>query len=94
MGFTEGSRAIDVGRCRRYLASLYSPDWAEELRTLYQSIAGVDLHPWWDVYTLLHHGDHAPESIFRQVAGRRPVDASGMTARVEIVVEQSLQRLR
>ena len=92
-GIHRGSRAIDVGQCRRYLASLYSPDWAEELRSLYESIAGVRLHPWWDLYALLHHDDHAPRSISRQVAGRRPVDASGMTARVEIAVGQALQRL-
>lgn len=93
-GIHRGSRAIDVGQCRRYLAALYSPGWAEELRSLYESIAGVRLHPWWDLYTLLHHNDDAPESIRRQVAGRRPVDVSGMTARVEIVVEGALQRLR
>ncbi|MFD7310658.1 phosphotransferase family protein [Promicromonospora sp. NPDC059942] len=88
-----GSRAIDVGQCRRYLASLYSPDWAEELRSLYESIAGVPLHPWWDLYSLLHHDDDGPQSISRQVAGRRPVDVSGMTARVEIAVGQALRRL-
>lgn len=88
-----GSRAIDVGQCRRYLASLYSPDWAEELRSLYESIAGVPLHPWWDLYSLLHHDDNGPQSISRQVAGRRPVDVLGMTARVEIAVGQALQRL-
>lgn len=92
-GIHRGSRAIDVGQCRRYLAALYSPEWAEELRSLYQSIAGVSLHPWWDLYTLLHHNDNAPKSISRQVAGRRPVDVSGMTARVELVVERALQRL-
>lgn len=88
-----GSRAIDVGQCRRYVASLYSPDWAEELRSRYESIAGVPLHPWWDLYSLLHHDDNGPQSISRQVAGRRPVDVSGMTARVEIAVEQALRRL-
>lgn len=88
-----GSRAIDVGQCRRYLASLYSPDWAEELRSRYESIAGVRLHPWWDLYSLLHHDDNGPQSISRQVAGRRPVDVSGMTARVEIAVGQALERL-
>ena len=92
-GIHRGSRAIDVGQCRRYLASLYSPDWAEELRSLYESIAGVPLHPWWDLYALLHHDDNGPTSISRQVAGRRPVDLSGMTARVEIAVGHALQRL-
>ena len=93
-GIHRGSPAIDVGQCRRYLAALYSPDWAEELRSRYQAITGVALHPWWDLYTLLHHNDNAPKSISRQVAGRRPVDVSGMTARVELVVEQALHRLR
>ncbi|WP_158607737.1 phosphotransferase family protein [Flexivirga caeni] len=92
-GIHRGSRAIDVGQSRRYLASLYSPDWAEELRLRYESIAGVPLHPWWDLYALLHHADNTPESISHQVAGRRPIDLSGMTARVEIAVEQALRRL-
>ncbi|GAB3743409.1 phosphotransferase family protein [Microlunatus parietis] len=92
-GIHRGSRAIDIGQCRRYLAALYSPAWAEELRSLYESIAGVPLHPWWDLYSLLHHNDNAPQAISRQVAGRRPVDAAGMTARVEIAVEQAMRRL-
>lgn len=92
-GIHRGSRAIDVGQCRRYLASVYSPDWAEELRLHYESIAGVPLHPWWDLYTLLHHTDNTPEPISRQVAGRRPIDLSGMTARVEVAVGQALRRL-
>ena len=92
-GIHRGSRAIDVGQCRRYLASLYSPDWAEQLASLYESIVGVALDPWWDLYTLLHHDDNGPKSILRQVAGRRPVDVSGMTARVEVAIERSLRRL-
>jgi aminoglycoside phosphotransferase (APT) family kinase protein len=92
-GIHRGSRAIDVGQCRRYLASLYSPAWAEELRSRYESIAGVPLHPWWDLYTLLLNTDTAPKSISRQVAGRRPIDVSGMTARVEIAVGEALRRL-
>lgn len=92
-GIHRGSRTIDVGQCRRYLASLYSADWAEELRSLYESITGITLHPWWDLYTLLHHDNNGPKSISRQVAGRRPVDVAGMTARVEVAVSQALQRL-
>ena len=88
-----GSRAIDVGQCRRYVASLYSPEWAEQLSSLYESIAGAALDPWWDLYTLLHHDDEGPSSIRRQVAGRRPVDVAGMTARVEVAVARALQRL-
>lgn len=92
-GIHRGSPAVDVGQCRRYLASLCSPDWAERLRSRYESTAGVALDPWWDLYALLHHDDDAPESIRRQVAGRRRVEVSGMTARVEVLVEQALQRL-
>ena len=88
-----GSRAIDVGHCRRYLAALYSPEWAEQLRSLYESIAGATLDPWWDLYALLHYDDSGPKWIRGQVAGRRPVDVPGMTSRVEVAVETALRRL-
>ena len=88
-----GPRAIDVGHCRRYLAALYSPEWSEQLRSLYESIAGVTLDPWWDLYALLHYDDNGPKWIRAQVAGRRPVDVPGMTSRVEAAVETALRRL-
>jgi aminoglycoside phosphotransferase (APT) family kinase protein len=88
-----GARAIDVGHCRRYLAALYSPEWAEQLRSLYESIAGVALDPWWDLYALLHYDDSAPKWIHSQVAGRCPVDEAGMTSRVEMAMETALRRL-
>lgn len=88
-----GSRAIDVGHCRRYLAALYSPEWAERLRSLYRSVAGVVLDPWWDLYALLHYDDSGSTWIRGQVAGRRRVDVPGMTARVEVAVEAALRRL-
>ncbi|MFC6705376.1 phosphotransferase family protein [Flexivirga alba] len=92
-GVHRGSRAIDVGHCRRYLAALYSSEWAEQLRSLYESIAGVALDPWWDLYALLHHDDSQPKWIRAQVAGRRPVDAPGMTSRIEATIETALRRL-
>ncbi|OLF06165.1 hypothetical protein BLA60_33065 [Actinophytocola xinjiangensis] len=88
-----GSRAIDVGHCRRYLAALHSPEWSEQLRSLYESITGTPLDPWWDLYALLHHDDSAPKWICAQVAGRRPVDVPGMTSRVETAVEAALHRI-
>jgi aminoglycoside phosphotransferase (APT) family kinase protein len=88
-----GSRAIDVGHWRRYVAALCSPDWAEQLRLHYESIAGVTLDPWWDLYALLHYDDSQSKWIGRQVAGRRTVDAAGMTRRVEAAVETALRRL-
>src|SRR4051794_41340222 len=51
--------------------------WSEELRSLYESIAGVILDPWWDLYALLHYDDSAPKWIRSQVAGRR--SAAGHT---------------
>ncbi|GAA0574832.1 hypothetical protein GCM10010172_69360 [Paractinoplanes ferrugineus] len=92
-GIHRGSRALDVGHCRRYLAALYSPEWAEQLRSRYESIAGVTLDPWWDLYALLHYDDSDPKWIQGQVAGRRLVDAPGMTSRVEIAIETVLRRL-
>jgi aminoglycoside phosphotransferase (APT) family kinase protein len=92
-GIHRGSRAIDVGHCRRYLAALYSPEWSEDLRSLYESIAGVTLDPWWDLYALLHHDDGQPKWIRGQVARRHPVDVTGMTSRVEGAIETTLRRL-
>jgi aminoglycoside phosphotransferase (APT) family kinase protein len=88
-----GSRAMDVGHCRRYLAALYSPEWSEQLHSLYESIAGVTLDPWWDLYALLHYDDNAQKWIRGQVAGRRRVYVPGMTSRVEVAVETALRRL-
>ncbi|NNG38513.1 aminoglycoside phosphotransferase family protein [Flexivirga sp. ID2601S] len=91
-GIHRGSRAIDVGHCRRYLAALYSPEESEDLRSRYESIAGVALDPWWDLFALLHYDDSQSRWVRRQVAGRCPVDACGMTARVEAVVKGALAR--
>jgi aminoglycoside phosphotransferase (APT) family kinase protein len=88
-----GSRAIDVGHCRRYVAALHSPEWSEQLWSRYESIAGVSLDPWWDLFALLHYDDSGPKWIRGQVAGRRPVDVVGMTSRVEVAVETALRRL-
>ena len=92
-GIHRGSRAVDVGHSRRYLAALYSPEWSDELRMLYESITGVTLDPWWDLYALLHHDDDQAKWISRQVAGLRPVDETGMTPRVEAVIKATLRRL-
>lgn len=84
-----GSRAVDIGHCRRYLAALYSPEWSAQL----QSLSGVTLDPWWDLYALLHHDDSQSKWIRQQVAGLRPVDEPGMTARVEVALTSALRRL-
>jgi hypothetical protein len=75
------------------VAALHSPAWSEELRSLYESIGGVVLDPWWDLYALLHYNDTTPNSIRYQVAGSCPLDEAGMTSRVEVVLETALRRL-
>ncbi len=94
-GISRGPRELDVGHCELNLAMLYSPDWSEKLRTLYESVAGVALDPWWELYALLNYGDGDgwADAIPIQVAGRCPVDLPGMTARVEVGVEAALRRL-
>ena len=87
-----GARAIDVGTAG-YLAALYSPAWSEQIWSLYESIAGVTLDPWWDLYALLHYDDSWPKWVCGQVAGRRPIGVPGMTSRVEVTIEAALRRL-
>ncbi len=92
-GIHRGARAIDIGHCRRYVAALYSPEWSEDLHSLYESIAGVALDPWWDLYALLHYDDDGAKWIRGQVGRHRSVDVPGMTSRVEFAVETALRRL-
>ena len=77
-GIHRGSRAIDVGQCRRYLASLYSPELGGGTRfavtsrpRAYLSTRGGTYTPY-STTTTTHQSRSA-----RQVAGRRPVDLAG-----------------
>lgn len=92
-GIHRGPRTVDIGHCRRYLAALYSPEWAQQLRSQYEVITGQNLDPWWDIYALLHHDDQQPTWIRHQVAGRRTLDETGATQRVETILKYALQRL-
>jgi aminoglycoside phosphotransferase (APT) family kinase protein len=94
-GTSRGPRELDVAHCALYLAMLFSPDWSEQLRSLYESVAGVALDPWWELYALLNYGDGDgwANAIPIQVAGRCSVDLVGITARVEVAVEAALRRL-
>ena len=84
---------IDVGHCRLNLAVLYSPEIAERFRRVYESEAGRQVEPWWDIHQLLAYGDDWPTFIPVQVAGRAPVDVRGMTGRVEELLVMALARL-
>ena len=82
-----------MGHCRLNLAVLYSANWAERFRLAYEAEAGRSTDPWWDLHELAAYGDDWPQFIPIQVGGRIPVDADGMTARVEELLESVLRRL-
>lgn len=84
---------LDVGHCRLNLAVLYSPEIAERFRRVYESEAGRQVEPWWDIHQLLAYSDNWPTFIPVQVAGRAPVDVRGMTGRVEKLLVMALARL-
>lgn len=94
-GISRGPRELDVGHCSLNLAMLFSPEWSEKFRSLYESVTAMTLNPWWELYALLSYGDGNgwAKVIPIQVAGRCPVDLAGMTARVEVAVETALRRL-
>jgi aminoglycoside phosphotransferase (APT) family kinase protein len=92
-GAVIGSPDLDVGHCRLNLAVLYSPEIAERFRHVYESEAGRQVEPWWDIHQLLAYGDDWPTFIPVQVAGRVPVDVRGMTGRVEELLLMALARL-
>jgi aminoglycoside phosphotransferase (APT) family kinase protein len=84
---------LDVGHCRLNLAVLYSPEIAERFRRAYESEAGRQVEPWWDIHQLLAYTDNWPTFIPVQVAGRAPIDVRGMTSRVEKLLLMALARL-
>jgi len=88
-----GPADFDAGHCRLNLAVLYDADQAERLRLAYEAEAGRAIDPWWDLYALTAYSDEWRQFIPVQVAGRAPVDAAGMTARVEDLLEAALGRL-
>ncbi|HKA90549.1 MAG TPA: aminoglycoside phosphotransferase family protein [Haliangiales bacterium] len=87
-----GPADIDLGHCRLNLAVLFTADWAERFRAMYEAEAGRAIDPWWDLQELLVYGDSWPRFLHVAVAGRRPVDTAGMTGRVESLLEAVLRR--
>ena len=90
---SSGPPAVDVGHCRLNLAVLYSADRAERFRLAYEAETRRRTDPWWDLQELAVYNDGWPGLIPNQVAGRVPVDAYGMTARVEELIALTLARL-
>lgn len=89
----EGPADFDLGHCRLNLAVLFGPDRAERFRRAYEAEAGRAVDPWWDLYAITGYSDGWPRVIAAQVAGRARVDTTGMTARVEDLIQKTLGRL-
>jgi aminoglycoside phosphotransferase (APT) family kinase protein len=81
----------DVGHCRLNLAVLFSAEWAQEFSAAYEAESGRAIEPWWDLFEICLYSDAWPRFIPTQVSGRAPVDTSGMTERVEILLAESLR---
>ena len=88
-----GPADFDAVHCRLNLAVLFGADWAERLRLAYEAGAGRAIDPRWDLYAVTASSDEWRRFIPVQVAGRAPVDAAGMTSRVEDLLEATLGRL-
>jgi aminoglycoside phosphotransferase (APT) family kinase protein len=88
-----GPADFDTGHCRLNLAVLFGADWAERLRLAYEAEAGRGTDPWWDLYAVTAYSDEWRSFIPVMVAGRAPVDADGMTGRVERLLEAIMRRI-
>jgi aminoglycoside phosphotransferase (APT) family kinase protein len=88
-----GPAEFDIGHCRLNLAVLFGAEQAERLRLAYEAEAGRALDRWWDLYTITAYCDEWHSFIPVMVAGRVPVDTAGMTSRVEVLLEATLDRL-
>jgi aminoglycoside phosphotransferase (APT) family kinase protein len=87
-----GPPDVDVGHCRLNLTVLFSADVAERFRQIYEAEAGRQVDPWWDVHALLSYGPAWKTFLPIQIDGRAPLDADGMTARMEDLLERTLRR--
>jgi aminoglycoside phosphotransferase (APT) family kinase protein len=81
----------DVGHCRLNLAVLYSPEWAEDFRAVYEAETASKLDRWWDVFEIARYSEQWPAFIPVQVANRIPVDTAGMNTRVEDLLALALR---
>jgi aminoglycoside phosphotransferase (APT) family kinase protein len=88
-----GPPEIDVGHCRLNLTVLFSAAVAERFRAIYEVESGHKVDAWWDVHALLSYGPSWKQFLPIQIDGRAPLDAEGMTGRMEEVLEGALRRL-
>jgi len=88
-----GPPEVDVGHCRLNLTVLFSADVADRFHAMYEAESGHRVEAWWDIHALLSYGPGWKEFLPIQIDGRAPLDAAGMTARMEEVLERALRRL-
>jgi hypothetical protein len=74
-------------------AILWGADAAEDLRRRYESSAGREVDPYWDLQAALDFLPGWGDMIQTQAGRRMRVDTSGINARVEDLVATILKRL-
>jgi aminoglycoside phosphotransferase (APT) family kinase protein len=84
---------VDTAHCRLNLAVLFSIEYAERFRALYEAESGRKVDPWWDLRGLSGYGQDWKQFIPVQVAGRAPVDVAGMDDRIEGLMDRILSRM-
>ena len=72
---------------------LFSAAVADRFRDIYEEESGHTVDAWWDVHAPLGYGPSWKEFLPIQIDGRAPLDAEGMTGRVEDVLDRALRRL-
>jgi aminoglycoside phosphotransferase (APT) family kinase protein len=88
-----GPPEIDVGHCRLNLTVLFSADVADRFRAMYEAESGQTVDGRWDIHALLSYGRSWKDFLPIQIDGRAPLDAAGMTGRMEQVLKGALSRL-
>lgn len=83
----------DVGHCRLNFAILWGVDAAEDLRRRYESIAGREVDPYWDLHAAIRFLPGWGDGIQTQAGRRMRVDTPGINGRVEDLVATILRRL-
>ena len=91
-GACVGPPDVDVGHCRLNLTLLFSEHVAERFRELYEAESGRAVDPYWDVHALLSYGPDWKDFLPLQIDGRAPLEAEGMTHRMEEVLTLALRR--
>ena len=92
-GACVGPPGVDVGHCRLNLTLLFSAEIAECFREFYEAESGRAVDPYWDLYALLSYGPDWKDFLPLQIDGRAPLDAKGMTRRMEDVLTLALRRM-